>query len=108
MEPQEGGVEVDSDTSEDEEYTGPPDAEFTENGSSELIPKSALGGEDSSEGPYKGCRIIQWWQGANNSWWVKVRVDGQYKWVPHQEVSAPAPKRPRGEDGVADGPGRSG
>ena len=62
MDQQEGGEEVDSDTSEDEEYTGPPHAEFAENGSSEFIPKSAIGSEDSNEGPYKGCRIIAWWQ----------------------------------------------
>ena len=91
MEPQEGGVEVDSDTSEDEDYNGPPDAEFAENGSSELLPKSAFVGEDSSEGPYKGCRILEWWQDANKSWWVKVLVDGQ--WVPYQEVSSTSSKQ---------------
>ena len=92
MDPQEECEEAESDSSKDEDYNGPPDAEFAENGSSELIPKSAPGGEESSEGPYKGCRIIEWWQDANNSWWVKVRVDGQYKWVPHQEVSSsPSP-----------------
>ena len=64
----------------------------------ELIPKSAFGGEYSSEGPYKGCRIIEWWQDANTSWWVKVRVDGQYKWVPYQEVSSPSPKQQRSEE----------
>ena len=88
MDQQEGGEEVDSDTSEDEEYTGPPHAEFAENGSSELIPRSAIGSEDSNEGPYKGCRIIEWWQDDNKVWWVKVCVDGQYQWVPHSEVSS--------------------
>ena len=91
MEPQKGGGEVDSDTSEDEGYNGPPDAEFAENGSSELLPKSAFVGEESSEGPYKGSHL-EWWQDANKNWWVKVRVDGQYKWVPHHEVSSsPSP-----------------
>ena len=88
MDQSEGGEKVDSDTSEDEEYTGPPEAEFAENGSSELIPRSAIGSEDSNEGPYKGCRIIEWWQDDNKVWWVKVRVDGQYQWVPHSEVSS--------------------
>ena len=88
MDPQEECEEVELDSSKDEEYNGPPDAEFAENGSSELIPKSALGCDDSSEGPYKGCRIIEWWQDDNKIWWVKVRVDGQYQWVPHSEVSS--------------------
>ena len=106
MEPQEDGVEVESDSSKDEEYNGPPDAEFAENGSSELIPKSQLGGEDSSAGQYKDCRIIAWWQDVtkpDQGWWVKVFVDGQYKWVPHQEVSSPSPKKPRTEDGAVNG-----
>ena len=88
MEPQEECEEVELDSSKDEEYNGPPDAEFAENASSELIPKSAIGSEDSNEGPYKGCRIIEWWQDDNKIWWVKVRVDGQYQWVPHSEVSS--------------------
>ena len=110
MDPQEEGEEVELDSSKDEEYNGPPDAEFAENGSSELMPKSQLGGEESSEGPYRGCRILAWWQDVSKpdqGWWVKVFVDGQYKWVPHQEVSAPVPKRPRSEDGAVDGSGKS-
>ena len=106
MDPQEGCEEVELDSSKDEEYNGPPDAELAGNGSSELTPKSALGCDDSSEGPYKGRRIVEWWQDVNKpeqGWWVKVRVDGQYKWVPHQEVSSPSPKRQRSEDGAVNG-----
>ena len=80
MDPQEECEEGESDSSKDEEYNGPPDAEFAENGNSELIPKSTLGCDDSSEGPYKGCRITAWWQDVNKpeqGRWVKVRVDGQ-------------------------------
>ena len=50
------------------------------------------------EGPYQNCRILAWWQDVHKpeqGWWVKVFVDGQYKWVPYQEVYAPAAKRRR-------------
>ena len=50
------------------------------------------------EGPYQNCRILAWWQDVHKpeqGWWVKVFVDGQYKWVPYQELYAPASKRRR-------------
>ena len=108
MKPQEEGEEVELDSSKDPGYNGQPDAKFAENGSSDGVPKSQLGCDESGEGQYQGCRILEWWQDVtkpDQGWWVKVFVDGQYKWVPHQEVSAPVPKRPRSENGTVDGSG---
>ena len=109
MEPQEEGGEVESDSPKWEVSDGPPDAEFAENGSSELIPKSAIlkstenQSDSISGGPYQNCRILAWWQDVHKpeqGWWVKVFVDGQYKWVPYQEVYAPASKRRRRSQSV--------
>ena len=104
MEPQAECEEVESDSPKWEVSDGPPEAEFAENGSSELIPKSAIlnstenQSDSIKEGPYQNCRILAWWQDVHKpeqGWWVKVFVDGQYKWVPYQEVYAPAAKRRR-------------